>query len=59
VGAYIIIRDSDGTTAQINRITAMSDDGSTATMTVLIPISVAAADYIHAVRRPKILILQH
>lgn len=59
VGDYIIIRDSDGTTAQINRITAMSDDGSTATMTVLIPISVAAADYIHAVRRPKILILQH
>lgn len=53
VGDYIIIRDSDGTTAQINRVTAITDTQ----LTVLIPITVAAADYIHAVRQAEVLIL--
>jgi len=53
VGDYIIIRDSDGTTAQINRVTAITDTQ----LTVLIPITVAAADYIHAVRQAEVRIL--
>lgn len=53
VGDYIIIRDSDGTTAQINRVTAITDTQ----LTVLMPITVAAADYIHAVRQAEVLIL--
>ena len=53
VGDYIIIRDSDGTTAQINRVTAITDTQ----LTVLIPTTVAAADYIHAVRQAEVLIL--
>jgi len=59
VGDWILIRDSDknGLAGQMNRITAMSDDGSTATMTVLIPITVAAADYIHAVRQAEVAII--
>ena len=53
VGDYIIIRDSDGTTAQVNRVTAITDTQ----LTVLIPITVAAADYIHAVRQAEVRIL--
>ncbi len=53
VGDYIIIRDSDGTTAQVNRVTAITDTQ----LTVLIPITVAAADYIHAVRQAEVLII--
>jgi len=53
VGDYIIIRDSDGTTAQVNRVTAVADTE----LTTLIPITVAAADYIHAVRQAEVLIL--
>jgi len=50
VGDYIIIRDSDGTTAQVNRVTAVADTE----LTTLIPITVAAADYIHAVRQAEV-----
>ncbi len=53
VGDYIIIRDSDGTTAQVNRVTAVADTS----LTTLIPITVAAADLIHAVRQAEVLIL--
>ena len=53
VGDYIIIRDSDGTTAQVDRVTAITDTQ----LTVLIPITVAAADYIHAVRQAEVRIL--
>jgi len=53
VGDYIIIRDSDGTTAQVNRVTAITDTQ----LTVLIPTTVAAADYIHAVRQAEVRIL--
>jgi hypothetical protein len=53
VGDYIIIRDSDGTTAQINRVIALTDT----TITTRIPITVAAADYIHAIRQAEVLIL--
>ncbi|OPY54650.1 MAG: hypothetical protein A4E48_00229 [Methanosaeta sp. PtaU1.Bin060] len=59
VGDYILIRDSDGNAAgQVNRITAISDNGSTASLTVLIPISVAAADYVHAIRQAEVLIVK-
>lgn len=53
VGDYVILRDSDGTTAQINRLTAITDTQ----FTVVIPISVAAVDYVHAIRQAEVLIL--
>lgn len=61
VGDWVLLRDSDGTgvaAGQVNRITAMSDDGSTATMAVLIPIAVAAVDYVHAVRQAECQIIK-
>lgn len=61
VGDWVLLRDSDGTAVaagQVNRITALSDDGSTATMTVLIPITVAAVDYVHAVRQAECQIIK-
>jgi hypothetical protein len=53
VGDYIIIRDDDGTTAQINRLTAITD----VLFTVEIPVTVAAASHIMAIRQAEILIL--
>ncbi len=53
VGDFVILRDSDGTTAQINRVTAIADTQ----LTVEIPITVAAVDYVHAIRQAEVLIL--
>lgn len=59
IGDWILIRDSDANAAgQVNRITALSDDGATASITTLIPITVVAADYIHAVRQAEIDIIK-
>ena len=48
-----VLTARNGTTAEINGVTAITDTQ----LTVLIPITVAAADYIHAVRQAEVLIL--
>jgi hypothetical protein len=52
-GDYIIIRDDDGTTAQINRVTTVADT----LLTLQIPVTVAAASHVMAIRQGRVLIL--
>jgi hypothetical protein len=57
VGEYIALRNADSTTGQTNLITALEDDGSTATITFEIPLSVAAVDMVSVLRQAKVLVI--
>jgi hypothetical protein len=57
VGEYIALRDANSTTGQLNLITALFDDGSTAQITVAIPITVAAVDMVSVIRQAEVLVL--
>lgn len=57
VGDYIALRDANSTTGQVNLITALEDDGSTATITFEIPLTVAAVDLVSVLKQAKVLVL--
>jgi hypothetical protein len=57
VGDYIALRNADSTTGQTNLITALEDDGSTATITFAIPLSVAAVDLVSVIKQAKVLVI--
>jgi hypothetical protein len=56
VGEYVALRDANSTTGQVNLITALVDDGSTATITFEIPV-LAAIDMVSVLRQAKVLVL--
>lgn len=53
VGDFILIADANGTDAQVNSVTAITDTQ----LTVQIPITTAAADMIYAVRQAEVLVI--
>jgi hypothetical protein len=57
VGEYIALRDANGTSGQVNLITALEDDGSTATITFEIPLTVAAVDMVSVLKQAKVLVI--
>ena len=57
VGDYVALRNADSTTGQTNLITALEDDGSTATITFAIPLTVAAVDLVSVIKQAKVLVI--
>jgi hypothetical protein len=57
VGVYILLRDANGTAGQVNLITAMIDDGSTATLYFSIPLTVPAVDMVSVCKQAEVLVL--
>lgn len=53
VGDFILIADADGTDAQVNAVTALTDTQ----ITVKIPITTVAADVIYAIRQGEVLVI--
>jgi len=53
VGDFILIADANGTDAQVNAVTAITDTQ----LTVQIPITTVAADVIYAIRQGEVLVI--
>jgi hypothetical protein len=56
VGEYVALRDANGTVGQTNLITALEDDGTTATIYVEIPV-IANIDMVSVLRQAKVLVI--